>query len=110
VKELRAARGLVTPDGIVLIGVPNLGGVSARIKSLQSRLGLKRHRWRHYAAIHHVWFFTPRTLALVARAAGLVIVRWETPAIAGRPATTVARAILERVRLGSILDAYCRRA
>ena len=49
--ELRRARDLVTPGGILLVGVPNVAGLNPLLKSWQSRLGLKRKRWRHYAAL-----------------------------------------------------------
>ncbi|MCY4122994.1 MAG: class I SAM-dependent methyltransferase, partial [Acidobacteria bacterium] len=58
-RELRGARRIVTDDGVLLIGVPNIAGLSIRLKSWQSRLGLKRRRWKHYGALHHLWFFTP---------------------------------------------------
>jgi 2-polyprenyl-3-methyl-5-hydroxy-6-metoxy-1,4-benzoquinol methylase len=111
VLELRTARGLLSHDGIVLVSVPNLGGVSARIKSLQSRYHLKRHAWRHYAAVHHLWFFTPPTLRRTMEAAGLQPLAWETPFTGtGRPARLRAlyAAALEGTRLGSILDVYAR--
>ena len=110
--ELRRARDLVTPGGILLVGVPNLAGLSPLLKSWQSRLGLKRKGWRHYAALHHLWFFTPTTLRRLAEAAEFEVVRWETP-VMDRPdrsvgLTSVYRAIFETCRAGSLLDVYAR--
>ncbi|HCE04667.1 MAG TPA: hypothetical protein DEQ98_15650 [Acidobacteria bacterium] len=110
--ELRCANALVAPGGILLVGVPNVGGVSPWLKSWQSRLRLKSKRWRHYAALHHLWFFTPATLRLVAEAAGFDVVRWETP-VMGRSDRSAAltglfRAVLETGRAGSLLDLYAR--
>lgn len=111
-RELRGARRVVADDGVLLIGVPNLAGWSVRLKSLQSRLGLKRRRWKHYGALHHLWFFTPATLAALVEAAGFRVAHWETPAeeragrsgrlraLAGRP--------IEAARAGGILDLYAR--
>lgn len=108
--ELARARQLLAPGGVLYVSVPNLGGVSPRLKSWQSRLGLKRNRWRHYAALHHLWYFTPRTLARVVARAGFEVRRWETPmpVRAGRPAwlTALYRALLEGPRSASILDLY----
>ena len=113
VLELRCANALVAPGGMLLVGVPNLAGLSPRLKSWQSRLGLKTKRWRHYAALHHLWFFTPATLCRVAEAAGFEVVRWETPVMgrSGRSAwlTGLFRAVLESGRAGSLLDLYARR-
>jgi 2-polyprenyl-3-methyl-5-hydroxy-6-metoxy-1,4-benzoquinol methylase len=113
VLELRCANALVAPGGVLLVGVPNLAGLSPWLKSWQSRLGLKTKRWRHYAALHHLWFFTPATLCRVAEAAGFEVVRWETPVMgrSGRSPwlTGLFRAVLESGRAGSLLDLYARR-
>jgi 2-polyprenyl-3-methyl-5-hydroxy-6-metoxy-1,4-benzoquinol methylase len=111
--ELTRARELVRPGGILLVGVPNVGGLSPRLKSWQSRLGLKTKRWRHYAALHHLWFFTPATLRRVAEAAGFEVVRWETPVMRrshrSDALTGVYRVLLETCRAGSLLDLYARK-
>jgi 2-polyprenyl-3-methyl-5-hydroxy-6-metoxy-1,4-benzoquinol methylase len=112
VAELRRAAALLAPGGVVMVSVPNLSGLSARIKSLQSRLGIKRRRWHHYGALHHLWYFRPRTLRAVAQAAGLSVALWETPvwAKAERPhwATRALRWTLEPARAASILDGYLK--
>ncbi len=110
--ELGSARGLLRPQGVLYLSVPNLAGLSPRLKNWQSRLGLKARPWRHYAALHHLWFFTPETLRRVVERAGFDVVRWETPvpAKAAQPAwvNSFVRAALETPRWGSILDFYCR--
>ena len=110
--ELRRARELVTPGGILLVGVPNVAGLNPLLKSWQSRLGLKNKRWRHYAALHHLWFFTPATLRRLAEAAAFDVIWWETPVMdrPGRSATLtgVYRAVVETCRVGSLLDLYAR--
>jgi 2-polyprenyl-3-methyl-5-hydroxy-6-metoxy-1,4-benzoquinol methylase len=110
--ELRRARELVAPGGILLVGVPNLAGLTPQLKSWQSRLGLKNRPWRHYAALHHLWFFTPTSLRRLAEAAAFEVVRWETP-VMDRPGRSIARtrvyrALLETCRAGSLLDLYAR--
>ena len=110
--ELKRARELVSRGGILLVGVPNVAGLNPLLKSWQSRLGLKSKRWRHYAALHHLWFFTPATLRRLAEAAAFEVVRWETPVMdrPGRCAalTGVYRSLLETCRAGSLLDLYAR--
>lgn len=110
--ELRRARELLTPQGIVLIGVPNLAGVSNRLKTWQSRLSLKGKPWKHYGALHHLWFFTPSTLTRMVAAAGFDVEWWETP-VFSRPdwsgwTTAAARVPLESVRAGGVVDLYAR--
>ena len=82
--ELRRARELVSTGGVLMIGVPNMAGLSIRLKTWQSRLGFKRQSWKHYGALHHLWFFTPRTLRRLVEAASFQVLRWETP-ITPRP-------------------------
>ena len=113
-QELRRARRIVADDGVLLVGVPNIAGLSIRLKSWQSRLGLKRRRWKHYGALHHLWFFTPATLAALVEAAGFTVAHWETPA-EDRPGRSgwlsgLVRGPLEAARMGGILDLYARPA
>ncbi|MFQ5777936.1 MAG: class I SAM-dependent methyltransferase [Terriglobia bacterium] len=110
--DLQCARRLLRSGGVLYLSVPNLAGLSPRLKSWQSRWGLKARRWRHYAALHHLWFFTPETLRRVAERAGFTVLAWETPLPprSGRPAalTALYRWLLEKPRWGSILDLYAR--
>ncbi len=108
--ELERCRSLLEPGGIVFVGVPNLAGLSPRIKNLQSKLGLKRKRWRHYAATHHLYFFTPSTLRMMIERAGFSVVHWETPVDKnyGSYGGEVYRRLVERTRAGSIIDFYIR--
>lgn len=110
--ELRRAHGLLSDGGVLLLSVPNLAGLSPRLKSWQSRLGLKTHRWRHYAALHHLWYFTPRTLHRLVEAAQFTVIHWETPIPVkpGQPDwwSALLRVLLEGPRWGGILDFYCR--
>lgn len=106
--ELARCRELLNPGGVVFVGVPNLGGISPRIKNLQSRLGLKGKKWRHYAATHHLYFFTAETLRLVIERAGFVVRFWETPVDKdyGKVAGALYKKLVETTRTGSNLDFY----
>jgi 2-polyprenyl-3-methyl-5-hydroxy-6-metoxy-1,4-benzoquinol methylase len=75
--ELRICRQLIDPGGVLFISVPNIAGLSPRLKSLQSRLHLKSHRWRHYAAMHHLFFFSPATLRALVERAGFRVLEWK---------------------------------
>ncbi len=111
--ELERSRELLNPGGIVFVSVPNIGGISTHLKNLQSRLHLKKRRWRHYAALHHLWFFTPATLQGLIERAGLRVLLWETPIFKkeGQSAFVegVQRQLLEKSHTASILDFYCTR-
>jgi SAM-dependent methyltransferase len=57
---LEAASGLLTPGGVLLVHVPNLGGLPARLRGAN---------WHHIEPLTHLYYFTARTLkALVSRA------------------------------------------
>lgn len=106
--ELARCRELLNPGGIVFVGVPNISGVSPGIKNLQSRLGLKKKLWRHYAATHHLYFFTPSTLRRMIDEAGFAVRFWETPVDKdyGKIGGKLYRSLIEKTRTGSILDFY----
>ena len=82
-----------------------------RSRSLQSRLRLKSHRWRHYAAMHHLFFFSPDTLQAVVERAGFRVMTWDTPVTKkeGQGVLTEVfyRLIMEKTGTASILDIYC---
>lgn len=109
--ELRICRDLLGSNGILYISVPNITGLSPRLKSLQSRFGLKAHRWRHYAAMHHLFFFSPATLQKLVKRADFRVLNWNTPVPrkAGQNALLdrLYRTIMERTNTSSILDLYC---
>jgi 2-polyprenyl-3-methyl-5-hydroxy-6-metoxy-1,4-benzoquinol methylase len=111
-QTLGRIRRLLHPEGVLFVSVPNLRGLSPRLKSLQSRLYLKRNRWRHYAALHHLWFFNPGSLRKLLEKSQFEVVFWETPVLRKAGQSTVTecslRFALEPLRLGSIIDSYSR--
>ncbi|MEX1025228.1 MAG: class I SAM-dependent methyltransferase [Planctomycetota bacterium] len=68
---------LLTPGGVAYVGVPNIGSVSARFKTLTGKLGLKpkARRGRHYDTWHHINYFTPRSLTFGLEATGFELVQ-----------------------------------
>ena len=111
-RELQRAREVTRTGGLLMVGVPNMAGLSIRLKSWQSRLGLKRQAWKHYGALHHLWYFTPRTLRRLAERAGFDVIRVETPVPSKRDRprwlTRLLRAPMEGTRSGGLLDLYAR--
>jgi SAM-dependent methyltransferase len=61
---LRQVRDRLAPGGVIALSVPYFSSIPARA------LGV---RWWTLKPEQHIWHFTPRTLALVAARAGLVI-------------------------------------
>ena len=109
--ELRICRELLAQNGVLYISVPNITGISPRLKNLQSRLHLKSNRWRHYAAMHHLFFFSPQTLRALVTRAGFRVLKWNTPvpkkAGQSRLVEAIYRLTMERTNMSSILDIYC---
>jgi 2-polyprenyl-3-methyl-5-hydroxy-6-metoxy-1,4-benzoquinol methylase len=109
-RELQICRQLLKPGGLLFVSVPNIAGLSPRLKSLQSRLKLKSKRWRHYAAMHHLFFFSPDTLKKLFRKAGYKVLTVKTP-VPKKSGQNVMlekfyRLVMERNRMASILDIY----
>jgi 2-polyprenyl-3-methyl-5-hydroxy-6-metoxy-1,4-benzoquinol methylase len=108
--ELMHCCDLLNEGGIVFVSVPNIAGISVLLKNTQSRFRLKRNQWRHYGALHHLWFFSPTTLRRLADRACLHVVYWETPVL-GKSAESsfferFYRSLLENTHSASILDFY----
>jgi hypothetical protein len=105
---------MLARGGILFISVPNIAGLSPRLKSLQSKLHLKSNRWRHYAAMHHLFFFSPATLKAAVEKAGMKVLEWETPVPKKSGQSPVLeglyRLMLESTNAASILDCYCSSA
>jgi 2-polyprenyl-3-methyl-5-hydroxy-6-metoxy-1,4-benzoquinol methylase len=114
VEDLKRCRDMLARGGILFISVPNIAGLSPRLKSLQSKLHLKSNRWRHYAAMHHLFFFSPTTLRAAVEKAGMKVIEWETPVPRKSDQSPVLegiyRLILESTNSASILDCYCSSA
>ena len=109
---LAAVRERLVPGGLLRVEVPNLAGLSARTKNLQSRFGLKRHAWRHYSTEHHFWFFTPRTLALTIASAGFERLELQAPARqwgAQGAGLQLLNAVYQRFLWGGHAVAFARR-
>ena len=55
---------LLAPGGVAYVGVPNLGSLSNRFKTLTGRVGLRPRgrRGKHYDTWHHINYFSPRCL------------------------------------------------
>lgn len=63
---LALARRLLAPGGILFLGTPNIGSVTARWKTALGRHGLrKRRRGNHYDTWHHLFYYTPDVLRRV---------------------------------------------
>jgi 2-polyprenyl-3-methyl-5-hydroxy-6-metoxy-1,4-benzoquinol methylase len=109
---LATVRRLLKPGGLLRIEVPNLAGLSSRIKNAQSRLGLKKNPWKHYSTGHHFWFFTPPTLARTLRGADLELLALEAPAEqwqASGARAGLMNATYNRLLWGGHLVAFARR-
>lgn len=63
---LLKCKALIKPGGIVYAVFPNTASLNDRIKSNMSRWHLKSRRWKHFAADHHLWFFTIPTIESLA--------------------------------------------
>jgi SAM-dependent methyltransferase len=82
-RYLARAASLLAPGGVLYLGVPNLGSLSNRLKSLRDRAGLssQRRRGKHFDSWHHLTYFCPASLAYgIREVAGL-----ELLTLAGEP-------------------------
>ena len=62
VSYVEKAQGLLTPGGLLYIGVPNIMSISNYWKTVSGRIGLQRRRGRHYDLCKHLFYFSPSVL------------------------------------------------
>jgi len=65
---LRTARRILKDDGVIVVGVPNIGSIMA---------GVLRERWPSLRPEEHIWHFNPSTLRRLIRNADLREVHFE---------------------------------
>lgn len=53
---------ILRPGGILYIACPNINSVSANLKTVLEKLGLKKNVGKHYDTWHHLFYFSPGTL------------------------------------------------
>ena len=64
-------QSLLRPGGLLFVALPNIEGLSSRLKLDLERMGLRRRGvGAHYDADHHLLFFTPDTLSRFLAARG----------------------------------------
>ena len=61
-RYLATCRALLRPGGVLYLGMPNLGSLTNRLKTLADRCGLRSRRGRHFNTRHHLTFFRPSVL------------------------------------------------
>ena len=59
---LAEVRRILKPAGVCFVGCPNIMSLANAGKTLLGKLRLKAHRGRHYAAHHHLSYFSPGVL------------------------------------------------
>ena len=63
---LQTSWRLLRPGGVLFVGLPNIGSISNRLKTITSRYKLRRSkRGKHYASKHHIFYYTPSVLTRV---------------------------------------------
>jgi len=91
---LREANRLLSDQGVLFIGCPNIGSFSNRWKTWLGQKGLKRRRrGNHYGTFHHMFFYTPGILAKVLEQHGFSISH-----IQGRPSPNLTNPLARRLQ------------
>ena len=72
---MQQCAALLKPNGYFFAQVPNHRGISARLKALACKLRLRSGRFYHFGFPWHLYHFSPRSLDLLVRRAGLETVQ-----------------------------------
>ena len=68
---MQQCANLLKPNGYFFAQVPNHRGISAQLKALACKIRLRGGRFHHFGFPWHLYHFSPRSLDLLARRAGL---------------------------------------
>lgn len=78
VDMLKRCANLMEEGGYLFAQVPNLRGISNRLKSFACRTGLSKYDYGHFGFPYHLYFFDERSLVELTAAAGLEAVHFES--------------------------------
>ena len=78
VDMLRMCASLLEPNGLLFAQVPNLRGISNRLKSFACRSGLSKNDYGHFGFPYHLYFFDKRSLGKLASASGFIALQLES--------------------------------
>ncbi len=111
VEVMQRCGELLRPGGWLFAQVPNHRGLGARIKTLSCQLRLRGGSYRHFGFPWHLYHFSPRSLRLLVRRAGLEPVQvrsfshWSKD---GRGGARIVEAV-ERLALSDYIYVVARR-
>ena len=72
---LKTIHRLLKPEGVLFLGVPNIGSLSSRFKFFLEKAGLRKKKvGSYYDTHHHLWYFTPRPLVQALENQGFKVV------------------------------------
>ncbi|HEV8538221.1 MAG TPA: methyltransferase domain-containing protein, partial [Bacteroidota bacterium] len=78
VDMLEQCAKLMEPGGFLFAQVPNLRGISNRLKSFACRTGMSKNNYGHFGFPYHLFFFDRRSLGALVRSAGFEAVHFES--------------------------------
>jgi 2-polyprenyl-3-methyl-5-hydroxy-6-metoxy-1,4-benzoquinol methylase len=101
---VRALAGIVRAGGLLVVEVPNLAGLQARLRG---------YRWEYWLD-HHVNYFTPATLRRLIEPAGFVLMgreyKYHFNWPQGKAPRDAAHRVLTGIGFRNIVTTYWRRA
>lgn len=78
VEMLKMCANLLEPSGFLFAQVPNLRGISNRLKSFACRTGLSKNDYGHFGFPYHLYFFDKRSLTKLVNVAGFEAIHFES--------------------------------
>ncbi|MBF0408322.1 MAG: class I SAM-dependent methyltransferase [Candidatus Riflebacteria bacterium] len=78
VEFLKKCETLLKPKGLLYAVFPNTSSLNDRIKNILSASTLKKKSYKHLAADHHLWFFSPVTARKLVEKTGFQIISLKT--------------------------------
>ena len=111
--ELAEARRILSPDGLLLVEVPNFASPRYTVARARTALRLCRPFWERVNVPEHVFYYSPRTLDALLAQAGFTTLWWTTYGKTRKragPARRLYDRLRDSLRIGNKLRWLARKA
>ncbi len=71
---LEIASRVMKDDAYIFGQIPNYDGLVNKVKTWADLAGLRKKKWSHFGLPQHIYWFTPKTMGMLIRKAGLELV------------------------------------
>lgn len=106
---LKKCATFLKEDGVLYGIFPNTKSISDRFKTFLSKYGLKRKKYKHFSAQHHLWFFDLKTTKRVFEKAGLELISLKSMVKPENRTIKIIDYFIEKIGLGTWIEVVAKK-